>query len=53
MHVAVGTDLFTAMAALPRDNEVPKELASTTDRVFGAIAWFIIACIGFAGWVLL
>jgi hypothetical protein len=53
MHVAAGTDLFTAMAALPREEVPPNESASTSDQWFSAIAWIVLAGVGFAVWLLL
>lgn len=53
MHVAAGTDPLTALAVLPRDEDSENETASTADWWFSAIAWIIVAGIGFVAWLLL
>jgi hypothetical protein len=53
VHVAAGTDPLTALAALPREDESPQQSASRSDQWFSAIAWIIVAGIGFGAWLLL
>ncbi len=53
LHIAAGTDPLTALAAFPRDEDSEKETASTVDWWFSAIAWIIVAGIGFGAWLLL
>lgn len=53
MHVAAGTDLLTAMAALPRENETPNQPESASEQRFSAVVWIVIVCVGVAAlWLL-
>ncbi len=44
MHVAAGTDLFTAFAALPRESDPPdKPQPSTPAKSAGELIWALLA----------
>jgi hypothetical protein len=53
LHVAAGTDLLTAFAALPSEVESPNEPASTLDSSFSAIVWSVVAIVGVIALLLL
>jgi len=53
MHVAAGTDLLTAIAALPREVESPNKPASTLDLSLSAIVWSVVAIVSVVALLLL
>jgi hypothetical protein len=53
MHVAAGTDLLTAIAALPRKSETPNVPASTLELSLSAIVWSVVAIVSIVALLLL
>ena len=53
LHVAAGTDLLTAFAALPREDGSPSRSTSTFDLSFSAVMWGVVAVVGVVASLLL
>jgi hypothetical protein len=53
LHVAAGTDLLTAFAALPRESESPDKSMSALDLSLSAIVWSVVAIVSIVALLLL
>jgi len=53
LHVATGTALLTAFAALPRESETSNEPQSALALSLSAIVWIVVAIVCFVGWLLM